>query len=136
MREGEGGRWSFDTLRVCRARVVEGGGTLYEQVASPSFALFVGAVRVIDILDAGRTAGVTVFDLEDLAVVGPGPGLLKGVLARAGTEPARVFRLPFSFSYTLLASVRICKMLSPFTRKGRPVSASQAGMDTRRSCSS
>ena len=78
-------------------------------------------------LDAGRTAGVTA----------PFPGAELGVVARGGTEPARAFPpRRFSLSAAPAAPSRNCSMLSPCTRKGRPASASHAGMDVRRSFSS
>ena len=81
-------------------------------------------------LDAGRTAGVT--------VPPPFPGAEPGVVARGGTEPARVFVLPrwFSLSAAPVALSRICSMLSPRTRKGRPASASHAVIEASRSFSS
>ena len=79
-------------------------------------------------LDAGRTAGV----------IAPFPGAELGVVARGGTEPARAFPplRRFSLSPAPAALSRICSMLSPCTRKGRPASASHAGMEVRRSFSS
>lgn len=75
-------------------------------------------------LDAGRTAGV----------IAPFPSAEFGVVIRGGTEPARGFA-PRRFSLSAALS-RICSMLSPYTRKGRPASASHAGMEVRRSFSS
>jgi hypothetical protein len=75
-------------------------------------------------LDAGRTAGVIV----------PFPGAEFGVVARGGTEPARARRFSLSAAPAVLS--RICNMLSPCTRKGRPASASHAGIEVRRSFSS
>jgi len=79
-------------------------------------------------LDAGRTAGV----------IEPFPGAELGVVDRGGTDPARPFAPPSRFSLSLAPAAlsRVCSMLSPCTRKGRPASASHAGMDVRRSFSS
>jgi hypothetical protein len=78
-------------------------------------------------LDAGRTAGVSA----------PFPGAEFGVVIRGGTEPARGFApRRFSLSAAPVALSRICSMLSPCTRKGRPASASHAVMEVRRSFSS
>jgi hypothetical protein len=81
-------------------------------------------------LDAGRTAGVIVPPQ-------PFPGAEPGVVARGGTEPPRVFVPPrrFSLSAAPVALSRICSMLSLRTRKGRPASASQAGIEASRSFS-
>ena len=81
-------------------------------------------------LDAGRTAGV-------IAPPPPFPGAEPGVVARGGTEPARAFVPPrrFSLSAAPVALSRMCSMLSPRTRKGRPASASHAGMEASRSFS-
>ena len=103
-----------------------GGGT-DTLLVSASRGRLLGTDCARPMLDAGRMAGVTT----------PLPGAELGVVARGGTEPARVF-VPrrFSLSAAPVALSRIWSMLSPCTRKGRPASASHAGMEVRRSFSS
>ena len=137
-------------LATDRARVTEEGGLTIVRggsldalrslgivcplVDSLSFGRLVGAVR--DMLDVDRNAGVPADALLGPAVGGPCWELLReGVLDLGGAEPARDVRFPVSFSAAAaLASCRIWRILSPLTRNVRPVSASHAGIEAKRSC--